>query len=80
MPALFVNPKAPKVEDTPSIEPPELKAEKAKIEADTKKEKLKAARRVQTILTGPGGVEEEVEKALDGQSVLLGSGKPLRKN
>lgn len=78
MPALFNTPKTPKVEDTPAIEPPELKAERAKIEADKEKEKRKAAVRVQTILTGPGGVESEVQKKLDGQSVL-GSGKPLQR-
>lgn len=79
MPALFTTPKVERVEDTPAVEPPELKAEKAKIEADKAKEKAKAARRVATILTGPGGVEEETQKALDGQSILLGTGKPLRK-
>lgn len=77
MPALFTTPKVQKVEETPAVKPPELKAETAKIDADKEKERLKAARRVQTILTGPG-IEDETEKKLNGQAVLLGSGKPLR--
>lgn len=78
MPALFSTPKVQKVEETPAVKPPELKAEDSKIAADKEKERLKAARRVQTILTGPGGVEDETEKKLNGQAVLLGTGKPLR--
>lgn len=78
MPALFSTPKVEKVEQTPAIEPAELKAETAKVDAEKERERLKAARKVQTILAG--GAEDLKQKEIDGQSILLGSGKPLRKN
>ena len=54
---------------------PELKAEDTKAQFEADRQKLKAARRVSTILSGPGGVEEEVSKSLAGRAVLLGKGK-----
>ncbi len=66
MPALFHTPKVQQLESSPEIAPPELKSETAKNEADAKRQKLKDARRVQTILSG--GAVDETQKAIDGQS------------
>lgn len=54
--------------------PSELKKEEDIAAAQAAKEKAKAARRVKTILTGPSGLEDQVNKKLLGNSVLLGGG------
>lgn len=73
---MFGKPSVPKVENTPAIEPQELRDEKKRLAWEQEREKMKAARRVATILAGDKVRDEEDKMAA--QSVF-GSGTPIRK-
>lgn len=78
MPGLFSKPKV-ETQQQAFDQAPELDKEQQRLEAEKMREQAKNARRVSTILAGPRGVEEEVDKTLNGQAILLGTGKPLKR-
>lgn len=63
--------------DAPPVSKEKLAEDTKQATALKEKQEKRAARRVQTILTGPSGLVEETEKKQRAQGVLGGNRTPL---